>query len=146
MKAGTGRRRLSTMKQARQLVGQEIGLTAMTAEAAQKIIREQSYIVDFEPLKALAALPKLLRTSADRRRLLDLLDRVAGRIGANEKQNIILGEIRRVLAEEDTRGSATPEPIAVTLPEGKTGLRLEAMAKQRSARPARDNRRTRASS
>jgi hypothetical protein len=134
------------MKQARQLVGQEIGLTAMKAEAAQKIIREQSYIVDFEPLKALAALPKLLRTSADRRRLLDLLDRVAGRIAANEKQNIILGEIRRILAEEDTRGSATPEPIAVTLPEGKTELRLEVIAKRRSARPARDNRRTRASS
>jgi hypothetical protein len=45
MKAGTGRRRLSAMKRARELVGKEIGLIDMPAEAAREIIREQSYIV-----------------------------------------------------------------------------------------------------
>ena len=54
MKAGTGRRRLSAMKRARELVGKDIGLLDMPAEAAREIIREQSYIVDFEPVKALA--------------------------------------------------------------------------------------------
>ena len=91
MKAGTGRRRLSAMKRARDLVGKDIGLLDMPTEAAREIIREQSYIVDFEPVKALMALPKLLRTSEDRRGLLDLLDRLEGRIEANAKQISLAG-------------------------------------------------------
>lgn len=139
MKAGTGRRRLSTMKRARELVGQDIGLLDMPAEAAREIIREQSYVVDFEPVKALMTLPKLLRMSADRRRLLDMLDHVEGRIEANDKQVALLGEIRRLLSEEEEGDKAKSEPITVTLvgsPE----------AKQRSTSHTRDSRRTRASS
>ena len=106
MKAGTGRRRLSAMKRARELVGKDIGLVDMTAEAARGIIREQSYIVDFEPVKALMALPKLLRTSEDRRRLLELLDRLEGQIEANAKQVTLLGEIRRLLSGDEHRGNS----------------------------------------
>ena len=106
MKAGTGRRRLSAMKRARELVGKDIGLLDMPAEAAREIIREQSYIVDFEPVKALTALPKLLRTPEDRRRLLDLLDRMEGRIEANAKQITLLGEIRRSSPTTGPRASA----------------------------------------
>jgi hypothetical protein len=138
MKAGTGRRRLSTMKRARELVGQDIGLLDMPAEAAREIIREQSYIVDFEPVKALKALPKLLRISADRRRLLDMLDHVEGRIEANDKQIRLLGEIRRLLSEEEEGDKAKSAPITVTLVEGPE-------AKQGSTSHARDHRRTRAS-
>ena len=106
MKAGTGRRRLSTMKRARDLVGKDIGLVDMPVEAAREIIREQSYVVDFEPVKALMALPKLLPTSHDRRALLDLLDRLEGRIEANAKQVALLNEIRRLLsADRDRRRS-----------------------------------------
>jgi len=144
MKAGTGRRRLSTMKRARELIGKEIGLVDMPAEAAQEIIREQSYIVDFEPVKALTALPKLLRDSADRRRLLDLLERVEGRIEVNEKQVALLGEIRRLLSDEDTGRKVKAEPISVTLAENQPEVRPEAVVRQGSARHARDTRRTRA--
>ncbi|WP_114948133.1 DUF3141 domain-containing protein [Microvirga calopogonii] len=146
MKAGTGRRRLSAMKRARDLVGHEIGLIDMSAEAAREIIREQSYIVDFEPVKALLALPKLLRTSADRRRLLDLLDRVEGRIEANDKQIALLAEIRRLLAEDGADRAAKGEPITVTLAEDRTGVRPERVASPGSPRRPRDHRRTRASS
>jgi pimeloyl-ACP methyl ester carboxylesterase len=146
MKAGTGRRRLSAMKRTRELVGRDIGLLDISAEAAREIIREQSYIVDFEPAKALAALPKLLRTSEDRRRLLDLLDRVEGRIEANAKQIILLGEIRRVLSQTGSEGEAKGRPITVTLVEHPTEDRPEAVAKQDSPRRASDTRRTRASS
>src|SRR5215217_2444403 len=139
MKAGTGRRRLSAMKQARELVGKDIGLLDMSTEAARGIIREQSYIVDLEPVRALMALPKLLRTSEDRRGLLDLLDRVEGRIEANDKQITLLGEIRRLLAEDGADRGAKGEPITVTIPQSPaTG------AKQGSARRPRDHRRTRA--
>jgi hypothetical protein len=146
MKAGTGRRRLSAMKRTRELVGQDSSLFDMPTEAAREIIREQSYIVDFEPVKALMALPKLLRTPEDRRRLLDMLDRVEGRIEANEKQVILLGEIRRLLAEEGTGGEAKAEPITVTLVEREAEGRPGAVTGPGSTRQARNSRRTRASS
>jgi len=146
VKAGTGRRRLSAMKRVRELAGQEIGLLDMPTDVARDVIREQSYIVDFEPAKALAALPKLLRTSDDRRSLLDLLDRVEGRIEANAQQIALLGEIRRLLAKQPPGGKGKSEPISVTLPKDQSGLRPEAAGRPGSARHARHYRRTRASS
>jgi pimeloyl-ACP methyl ester carboxylesterase len=142
MKAGTGRRRLSAMKRARDLVGKEIGLIDMPAEAARAIIREQSYIVDFEPVKALLALPKLLQTSDERRGLLDLLDRVEGRIEANDKQVALLGEIRRLLSDNGTGGNAKAETITVPLAQGQAHPGVT--AKPGSHRRPRDHRRTRA--
>ncbi|PVE20809.1 poly(3-hydroxybutyrate) depolymerase [Microvirga sp. KLBC 81] len=146
MKAGTGRRRLSAMKRARELVGKDIGLLDMPAEAAREIIREQSYIVDFEPVKALMALPKLLRTSADRRRLLNLLDRLEGQIEANDKQITLLDEIRRLLSEDGADDNSKHRPITVTLPENQSKDRPKAVAGPGTARRTSDNRRTRARS
>ena len=93
------------------------------------------------------ALPKLLRTSEDRRGLLDLLDRVEGRIEANAKQVTLLGEIRRLLSEDGTGGEAKAEPITVTLAENQAE-ELTRRWRQSRAPPVepRDNRRTRASS
>jgi hypothetical protein len=142
MKAGTGRRRLSTMKRARELISQDLGLLDMPTEAARGIIREQSYVVDFEPVKALVALPKLLQTSADRRRLLDMLDHLEGRIEANAKQVTLMGEIRRLLSEEETGGKARAEPIDVTLVEVSPADETKSGSTRRSS----DTRRTRASS
>jgi pimeloyl-ACP methyl ester carboxylesterase len=144
MKAGTGRRRLSAMKRARDLVGKDIGLLDMSTEAARGIIREQSYIVDLEPVKALMALPKLLRTPEDRRGLLDLLDRVEGRIEANPKQITLLGEIRRLLAEDGAGGDATGEPITVTSVETPPEVRHETIVNKGSNRRSSGTRRTRA--
>ncbi|MBB3018768.1 pimeloyl-ACP methyl ester carboxylesterase [Microvirga lupini] len=153
MKAGTGRRRLSTMKRARELISRDLGLLDMTMEAAREIIREQSFIVDFEPVKALTALPKLLRTSADRHRLLNMLDNLESRIEANEKQVTLIGEVRRLLSEEEMGdekgGSAKAELITVTLAEHHAEGRPVAAAKTAkhgSTRRSSDTRRTRASS
>jgi pimeloyl-ACP methyl ester carboxylesterase len=132
MKAGTGRRRLSAMKRTRELVGKDVGLIDMPAEAAREIIREQSYIVDFEPERALAALPKLLSTPEDRRITLDLLARLEGKIEANPKQTALLGDIRRLL---------TPDrPITAKVAAEQSAAAYEA------ARRAREIRRMRPSS
>jgi pimeloyl-ACP methyl ester carboxylesterase len=146
MKAGTGRRRLSAMKRVRELVGKDIGLLDMAAEDSRGIIREQSYIVDFEPVRGLLALPKLLRTPEDRRRLLDLLDRLEGQIEANAKQVTLLGEIRRLLSGDGLEGEAKGGPITVTLKENQPKDRPKAVARPGAARRSRDTRRTRASS
>ena len=146
MKAGTGRRRLSAMKRARELVGKDIGLVDMTAEAARGIIREQSYIVDFEPVKALMALPKLLRTSEERRRLLELLDRLEGQIEANAKQVTLLGEIRRLLSGGGTNDDSKKKPPRSRRRSQVPTGRPKAMARPGTARRYRRHRRTRASS
>ncbi|MGO4388667.1 DUF3141 domain-containing protein [Microvirga sp. 2YAF29] len=145
-KEGTGRRRLSAMKKARELVGQDIGLLDMPAERARGIIREQSYIVDFEPVRALAALPKLLRSPEDRRSLRVLLDRLEGRIEANSKQVLLLAEIRRLLSEDLAEGQAKAKPIAMTLVKSPTKDRPKARAQSASQRRMREHRRTRSSS
>ncbi|EIM29414.1 DUF3141 domain-containing protein [Microvirga lotononidis] len=143
MKAGTGRRRLSAMKRARELVGQDVGLLDMPTETAREIIREQSYIVDFEPVKALLALPKLLRTSVDRRMLLDMLGHVEGRIEANAKQVALLGEIRHLLAEDPSQGRTKAEPITLTLVEREEDEHPGIEVRQGSSRRASGKRRTR---
>ena len=75
MKAGTGRRRLSAMKRARDLVGKDIGLLDMPAEAA----RDHPRAVLHRRLRAgrrrLWRCRSCCATSEDRRLLLDLLDR-----------------------------------------------------------------------
>ena len=145
MKAGTGRRRLSAMKRARELVGKDVGLLDMPAEVAREIIREQSYVVDYEPVRALMALPKLLRTSEDRRELLGLLDRLEGRIEANDKQLALLAEIRRLLSERGAHKEAKNEPTTLVLVEHQAENRPEA-ASAVSVHRSRESRRTRARS
>jgi len=145
MKAGTGRRRLSTMKRTRELISQDLGLLDMPADDAREIVREQSFIVDFEPVRALMTLPKLLRTSADRRGLLDLLDRVEGRIEANAKQITLLGEMRHLLSE-DGGGERDGKAIRVMRTTRPKEVHPESVSKQRSARHRRYSRRARASS
>ncbi|MCK9909034.1 DUF3141 domain-containing protein [Microbacteriaceae bacterium K1510] len=121
MKAGTGRRRLSTARRARELVGKDIGLLSMPAEAAREIVREQSFIVDFEPARALAALPKLLRTAEDRLLLLDVLDRLESSVEANAEQRALIGDIRQLLsvdrAGEETKAAPVAWAVMTTSPD-----------------------------
>lgn len=135
-KAGTGRRRLSAMRRVRELVGQDVGLLNMPADMARDIIRQQSYIVDFEPAKALAALPKLLKTTAERRKLLDLLDRLQGRIEANEKQITLLDEIRRLLSERRHKVEAKSAPETMIVIE-TSGVAKEHAAREGNGRHTR---------
>jgi hypothetical protein len=120
MKAGTERRRLSAMKRTRELVGREIGLIEMPAEVAREIIREQSYIVEFEPERALATLPKLLTGAEDRRITLELLERLEGHIEPNAEQTALFGEIRGLLGQESVIALRAPDPTAQRVEHGTT--------------------------
>jgi hypothetical protein len=142
MRAGTGQRRLSVMKRARDLVGKDVGLLELPAEAAREIIREQFYIVDLEPVKALEALPQLLRTPEERHELLALLDRLQGPIKANARQVAVLERIRRVLAGAD--GGVTP--ITLTRASARTAESRRTMTGPAPDRRVRGGRRPRAGS
>jgi pimeloyl-ACP methyl ester carboxylesterase len=93
-------RRLSAMKRTRELVGKDIGLVDMPGDIVREIIRDQSYIVDFEPERALATLPKILTSPEDRRFTLELLHRLDENIEANPQQTALLADIRRLLTDD----------------------------------------------
>jgi pimeloyl-ACP methyl ester carboxylesterase len=95
---GEHRRELSTMKRIRELVGHDVGLLDMPADAARELIRDQSLIVDYEPEKALRTLPKLLHSAEERRRILELLDRLARNIEVTPKQLEFISELRKILS------------------------------------------------
>jgi uncharacterized protein DUF3141 len=115
---GNRERRLSTLKNVRELVGPEVGLLALPADDARAIIREQAFIVDYEPERAIQTLPALLRGAEDRERLLDLIDRLAGSVALNPDQRGFVTELRQTLS---ARPAAVPaggrqRTVAVVLP------------------------------
>jgi uncharacterized protein DUF3141 len=111
---GNRQRRLSTMKNIRELVGPVVGLLDLPADDARGLIQEQSYIVDYEPERALQTLPMLVRSSEERQRLLELLDQLAGNVELNPEQRALLPEFRRVLSstlEVVPAAGGSPSPV-----------------------------------
>ena len=110
---GNRQRRLSTMKNLRDLVGPDVGLLDLPADDARALVQQQSYIVDYEPERALQTLPTLVRSAEERQRLLDLLDQLAGNVELNPEQRALLPQFRRVLSSTlehlSTAGRASPQ-------------------------------------
>ncbi|QFU14790.1 DUF3141 domain-containing protein [Microvirga thermotolerans] len=98
-KAGPRPRRLSSMKQVRELVGKDVGLLDMPADLAREVIREQSYIVNYEPEQALATLPKLLRTPEDRDFTLRIVNRLSDAIEIDPSQRGMVAAFRNLLGD-----------------------------------------------
>ena len=94
---GSNVRQLSTMKRIRELVGPDVGLLGMSADAARTLIRDQSLIVAYQPEQALQALPKLLHSADERQRMLTLLDRLANNIDVTPQQKEFLPRLRKLL-------------------------------------------------
>lgn len=109
--------RLSTLKQIRELVGQDVGLLDLPVDDARALILRQSIIVDHAPEQALATLPALLPNPDDRARLIGLVDRLAQNIRLKPEQSAFLPELKRILA-----------PEAATVPLGSSVLSFPAQA------------------
>ena len=102
------------MKNIRELVGPVVGLLDLPADDARGLIQEQSYIVDYEPERALQTLPMLVRSAEERQRLLELLDQLAGNVELNPEQRALLPEFRRVLSstlEVVPAAGGSPSPV-----------------------------------
>src|SRR6185503_14467454 len=89
-------------------------LLDLPAGEASQIVRQQSYIVEHEPERALATLPMLVRPAEERRRLLGILERLADNIELAPEQRTLIPEFRRLLA---------PEPIPERVPAAIVGSR-----------------------
>lgn len=120
---GSREKRLSTAKRIRELVGREVGLLGQTAEAARHIVRQQSYIVTHEPDRALATLPALVRTAEERRRLLDILERLVEQLDFDDAQKALMPEFRRVLALEPVAVPVAAARTPTQVPRRRSGHR-----------------------
>jgi hypothetical protein len=137
IKAGTGRRRLSAMKRTRELVGDSVGLLALPTDEAQRIIRQQSYIVDFEPEKALATLPALLASVEDRQFMLGIIDQLEQKFDANPAQTKLVERIRILLSTGRLSG---PQPLVEASPVHAAGRRARDTKQEKGAAYERDRR------
>ncbi len=117
---GTREKRLSTAKRIRELVGQETGLLGQPAEAARQIVRRQSEIVRQAPEQALATLPALVRTAEERRRLLDILERLTEQVDFAGAQKALMPEFRRLLALEPVPAPAAAAGATPQVPRRRS--------------------------
>jgi hypothetical protein len=106
-KAGSGRRRLSQMQKARELMSPEGEIAHLSEDARRRLLQEETIVVEFEPARAKRSLPKLLRTAADRRRAHALLEYTEQQPGLEEKQRKLAAELRAMLPIAPSRGNGT---------------------------------------
>jgi pimeloyl-ACP methyl ester carboxylesterase len=98
-KQGTGRRRLSAMKSAREIVGTWPAVLGVSPEGVTELMREQSLIVEGDAERAFATLPKLLASRADRDRLLDLVRQAEEVFDVNDAQRALRQRLHKLLQD-----------------------------------------------
>src|SRR4030095_28570 len=96
-KAGSGRRQLSQMQKTRELLSPEGQIAHLSEDERRRLLQEETIVVEFEPERAKRSLPKLLRTSADRRRAHALLEWTEAQPGLEERQRKLVAELRSML-------------------------------------------------
>jgi len=130
-KAGSGRRKLSSMERVRELMAPAHLLDGISEDEFRSLMHEETIIVEFEPDRAKRALPSILRSAADRRHAHDLLDGIAMHHRLDERQQELVAELRGLL------------PLARKALPGPRPARARTAAKQPgAARTGRNRRRT----
>jgi hypothetical protein len=80
------------------VLAKEEPFAALGAERRAALIREQAIVVEFEPERAIAALPKLLRERPARERAIERVEYIAGALAEMEPRTIeTLQKIRATL-------------------------------------------------
>lgn len=78
-------------------------MSKMSEDEIRRIRNEQVIIVEFEPERALQALPKLLANQADRERVLEVMKKVASVFDLTESEIGAIEEIRDMLSPKQKR-------------------------------------------
>jgi hypothetical protein len=121
-KAGPGQRRLSQMQRTRELLSPEGEIAHLSEDERRRLLQEETIVVEFEPERAKRSLPKLLRTPAERRHALALLDRIDTHGDLDDKQRRLVTELRGVLSGVAARGGAKAS-AALPAPQRKSRTR-----------------------
>jgi len=123
-KAGPGQRRLSQMQRTREILSPEGDIAHLSEDERRRLLQEETIVVEFEPERAKHSLPRLLRTPAERRHALALLDRIETHGDLDDKQRGLVGELRALLAAASAR-SGSRAPAALPPPPRKPRTRAK---------------------
>ena len=96
-KAGGGKRKLAQMERVRELIAPAHVLDRVSEDEFRRLMHEQTIVVEFEPARAKRALPKLLRTAADRRHAHALLDVMLSHFRLDDRQRALVAELKALL-------------------------------------------------
>ncbi|HEY5310014.1 MAG TPA: DUF3141 domain-containing protein, partial [Casimicrobiaceae bacterium] len=111
-KAGPGQRRLSQMQRTREILSPESDIAHLSEDERRRLLQEETIVVEFEPERAKHSLPRLLRTPAERRHALALLDRIEEHGDLDDKQRHLVIELRGLLPTTAARiGAKVPKAL-----------------------------------
>jgi len=96
-KAGGGKRKLAQMERVRELVAPALLQDRISEDEFRTLMHEETIVVEFEPERAKRALPKLLRSAADRRHAHELLDVMQSHFRLEQKQRALVAELKALL-------------------------------------------------
>jgi len=96
-KAGGGKRKLAQMERVRELIAPAHVLDRVSEDEFRRLMHEETIVVEFEPARAKRALPKLLRTAADRRHAHALLDVMLSHFRLDDRQRALVAELKALL-------------------------------------------------
>jgi pimeloyl-ACP methyl ester carboxylesterase len=130
-KAGPGHRRLSQMQRTREILSPEGDIAHLSEDERRRLLQEETIVVEFEPERAKRSLPHLLRTPAQRRHALALLDRVEMHGDLDDRQRHLVAELRGLLTVAASRNGARPPAV---LPAPRRKPRTRAKPTGRAAR------------
>ena len=120
-KAGPGQRRLSQMQRTREILSPEGEIAHLSEDERRRLLQEETIVVEFEPDRAKRSLPKLLRTPAERRHALSLLERIEMHGDLDDKQRKLVVELRALLSATAARsGARTPAVLPAPARKART--------------------------
>jgi hypothetical protein len=97
VKAGGGKRRLAQMEHTRALLAPTGVLRHISEDELRRLLHEETLVVEFEPQRAKATLPKLVETADDRQKLNRFFDSLEADVHLDARQRALLGELRRLV-------------------------------------------------
>jgi hypothetical protein len=131
-KAGGGRRKLSSMQRLRELLAPAHLFDRVSEDEFRRLMHEETIVVEFEPDRAKRALPRMLKTAADRRHAHRLLDALETHMTLDTKQRAVVLELRAMLPVGVRASAIVSDERAVVKPRAKRGRK--AAGKRRAAR------------
>jgi hypothetical protein len=118
VKAGGGIRRLAQMEHTRDLVAPTGILRDLSEDEMRRLLHEETIVVEFEPREAKRSLPRLARSTADRRKLHAMFDAIERDKHLDERQRALITHLRHLLpiARSGVDGAGRPGPARTSRP------------------------------
>jgi len=111
------------MQRTREILSPESDIAHLSEDERRRLLQEETIVVEFEPERAKHSLPRLLRTPAERRHALALLDRIEEHGDLDDKQRRLVIELRGLLPTTAARLGAKA-PKALPAPQRKPRTRV----------------------